>query len=132
MSKVVELSNGVKVANFSSPHPFTFTDGTVLPAVSKEVSETLKVTFIETPTDNPRGFADVRLDFELSEAVMDQVGRWQVMFLNSEVDVVLCPLPMIQALKKYLSPSDMFDSPFRCVRMGDRIKKLAEIDKFTL
>ena len=46
--EIITLSNGKKVANFSSPHPFTFTDGSVIPAVSNEESERLKVTFIET------------------------------------------------------------------------------------
>lgn len=54
---IVELSNGKLVANFSSPHPFTFTDGNILPAKSKIESERLKVNFHEDTDTN----GDVRL-----------------------------------------------------------------------
>ena len=53
--EIITLSNGKKVANFSSPHPFTFTDGSVIPAVSKEESERLKVNFIETEHPDKSG-----------------------------------------------------------------------------
>ena len=37
---ITTLTNGKKVANFSSPHEFKFTDGSILPAVSDELAET--------------------------------------------------------------------------------------------
>ena len=46
--KVVRLSNQLLVGNFSSPHAFTFDDGTVLSAVSDYNSMRLKVNFNET------------------------------------------------------------------------------------
>jgi hypothetical protein len=47
-NQIVILSNGKRVANFSSPHEFKFVDGTILPAVSNEDAEKYKVDFIET------------------------------------------------------------------------------------
>jgi len=166
--EIITLSNGKKVANFSSPHPFTFTDGSVIPAVSDEESERLKVTFIETNHQDESG--DISLRFELSTDVMFEMRYWVAMYNVGYVDVVFCPLPMITAIReierdlnedwnewhtyhsndpspdqeqKPVTPEllgilvtqrDEFQqglktSPFRAIRMEDRIKKLVSIDK---
>ncbi len=165
--EIITLSNGKKVANFSSPHPFTFTDGSVIPAVSKEESERLKVNFIET--EHPDESGDISLRFELSKDVMFEMRYWVAMYNVGYVDVVFCPLPMITAIKEVqddhsqdyddwynydqhspsheeqrplvpellgilVSQRDEYEgcvrsSPFRAVRMEDRIKKLVSIDK---
>ena len=87
--EIITLSNGKKVANFSSPHPFTFTDGSVIPAVSKEESERLKVTFIENEHSDESG--DMSLRFELSRDVMFEMRYWVAMYNVGYVDVVFCP-----------------------------------------
>lgn len=46
--KIVTLSNGLRVANFSSPHDFNFTDGSILPTVDAEKSKRLSMESIET------------------------------------------------------------------------------------
>jgi len=168
--EIITLSNGKKVANFSSPHPFTFTDGSVIPAVSNEESERLKVNFIETDHQDESG--DISLRFELSKDVMFEMRYWVAMYNVGYVDVVFCPLPMITAIKKVeddsnhefsefytyhnsdsphidgseeppmtpevlsilVSQRDEYShriktSPFRAIRMEDRIKKLVSIDK---
>ena len=161
--EIITLSNGKKVANFSSPHPFTFTDGSVIPAVSKEESERLKVTFIESEHRDESG--DINLNFDLSTDVMFEMRYWVAMYNVGYVDVVFCPLPMITTIKKVEADlnnewnewhlnsdpedqqpmsSELLDilvtqrdefskclktSPFRAVRMEDRIKKLVSIDK---
>lgn len=134
MHKIIELSNGLRIANFSSPHPFTFTDGSILPEVSIEEAERLKIDFIEQPyehmTANGVNYNDIELSFELSDEVLNEVGRWNEKFRNRLVDIVLCPLPMITALKN--DEVLLQATPFRAVRMGDRIKKLAEIDRFCI
>lgn len=125
--QIITLSNGKRVANFSSPHPFTFTDGSILPAVSDEEAERLKVTFIET--NYLRG--DVGLRFELSKEVMLEVNKWHDVFIAGEVDVIFCPLPMITALKEhgFQRGATIFSTGFRSIRIEDRIKKLVSIDK---
>ncbi len=139
MHKIIELSNGLRITNFSSPHPFTFTDGSILPEVSIEEAERLKIDFIEQPyehmTANGVNYNDIELSFELSDEVLNEVGRWNEKFRNRLVDIVLCPLPMITALKNVTTGFNevlLQATPFRAVRMGDRIKKLAEIDKFCI
>lgn len=120
---VVELSNGKLVANFSSPHSFMFTDGMELPAKSEEDAERLKVTFIENLHDN----GDVELSFDLSEDALYEMSLFEYLYQQKEVDVVFCPLPMITALKD--RGYNLKDSPFRAVRIEDRIKKLVSIEK---
>ena len=136
--KVVRLSNQLLVGNFSSPHQFTFDDGTVLDAVSDYDSMRLKVNFIEEIIPSPIGvkridieqmWTDVSLSFELSEEVYNEIDIWQKMWQHNDVDIVLCPLPMIQALKKELI---IKDTPFRAVRMKDRIKKTVSCNTFTI
>jgi len=116
---IVTLTNGKRVGNFSSPHSFTFTDGTVLPAVSAEVANHLKVEFHEQEEGN----GDISLSFSLSDAVMQEVRMWE----KQGVDVVFCPLPMMTALKE--AGYDIRNSPFRSIRIEDRVAKLVSIDK---
>ena len=172
--QIITLSNGKKVANFSSPHSFTFTDGSEIPAVDAEESVRLKVIFNEDVDED----GDVRLDFTMSDAVIEEMKYWMKLWINKEVDVVFCCLPMITAIKdamdehyldserwyndvqwaeencssykntpppeipKVLEPfvvksstkdeyhlNHLKSSPFRAVRMEDRIKKLLSIEK---
>lgn len=120
---IIKLSNGKKVANFSSPHSFKFTDGSELPAVSNEEAERLKVTFIETIDED----GDVLLAFDLSDDVRNEMKKWYTLYLQGKVNVVFCPLPMITALKNQAYP--LKNSPFRACRIEDRIDKLLSIEK---
>lgn len=123
---IIELSNGKLVANFSSPHPFTFTDGNILPAKSKDEAERLKVNFHEDIDED----GDVKLSFSLSDEVFGEILYWQKKYNNKEVDVVFCPLPMITAMKSNLEFfKDLKPTPFRAIRQEDRIKKLVSIEK---
>lgn len=117
----ITLSNGKKVGNFSSPHPFEFTDRSVLPAVSPELSKELSVLFNEVELQN----GDVELTFSLTDRVLGAIQEW----MSTDVDVVFCPLPMITAIKERLGREWLIDSPFRCVRIEDRINKLVSTDK---
>ena len=134
--KTVRLSNQLIVGNFSSPHPFTFDDGSVLDAVNDYDSERLKVTFIETIVQErvEPVHKTVSLDFSLTADVLEEMEIWTKMWKHNDVDIVLCALPMIQALQKNIVNDDyhILDSPFRAVRLKDRIKKLASIDTFSI
>jgi len=139
--KTVRLSNQLIVGNFSSPHSFTFEDGSVLDAVSDYDSERLKVTFIETVVRDEHKFrklhndvSTVQLKFTLSQEVDNEIMAWLKMWEHNDVDIVLCPLPMIQALQQGHESNfvSLLNSPFRAVRMKDRIKKLSSIDTFSI
>jgi hypothetical protein len=124
---IVTLSNGKRVANFSSPHSFTFEDGNILPAQSEIVSEYLKINFIETELED----GDIMLHFTLSEQVENAMNEYMEMWSLGMVDVVFCPLPMITAIKENSAYGldYLIDSPFRSIRQEDRIKKLVSIHK---
>jgi hypothetical protein len=126
LSPIVTLTNGKKVANFSSPHEFRFTDGTVLPAHDADTANALKIEFIETEL-NHKG--DISLEFELTEEVKDAIVRYAFLYELEAVDVVFCPLPMITALKDTYGKEWLLNSPFRAVRIEDRVNKLVSIDK---
>lgn len=128
---IVTLSNGVTVANFSSPHSFKFTDGNELAAVSNFEAEELKIDFIETPSTGVTDtITDISLDFAITQAVRDRMDFMMKSFDIGLVDVVLCPLPMITALKA--EGFNLKRSPFRAVRMENRIEKLVSINKFCI
>lgn len=123
---IITLSNGKRVGNFSSPHSFIFEDGSILPAVSNEEAERLKVRFIELPLGNN---GDIQLRFALSVNIELEMVQWQLKKESNEVDVVFCPLPMITAIERAEGFEFLLSSPFRAVRMEDRIKKLVSIHK---
>jgi len=123
--EIVTLSNGKRAANFSSPHIFTFEDGSVLPAVSDRMAENLKIDFIEAVSAN----GDVELTFSLPEVVKLEMENWKRNYESGKVNVVFCPLPMISAIKEKHGKEWLKDSPFRAVRIEDRIKKLVNINK---
>ena len=80
---IIELSNGKLVANFSSPHPFTFTDGNILPAKSKIEAERLKVNFHEQTDQN----GDVKLTFSLSNEVGYEMIYWLRLYEQNKINV---------------------------------------------
>ena len=140
--KVVRLSNQLIVGNFSSPHQFTFDDGTKLDAVSDYDSMRLKVDFNETIIEdtiirhheNSQYISTISLDFTLSDEVKREMEVWIKMYQHNDVDIVLCPLPMIQALYKdeYDRGAKLLKTPFRAVRMKDRILKTVSCNTFTI
>lgn len=122
--EIITLSNGKRVANFSSPHAFEFEDGTILPEVCTADSQRLKVTFIEEDLGNG---GDVKLSFELSDQVKSEMRFWRGLWLDKQVDVVFCPLCMITAM--YEERMNVELSPFRSIRVVDRISKKISISK---
>ena len=75
----------------------------------------------------------VSLDFSLTADVLEEMELWKKVWKHNDVDIVLCPLPMIQALKSISNVDLVADkTPFRAVRLKDRIKKLASIDTFSI
>ena len=77
------------------------------------------------------GEGDIILKFSLSEDLQQQMLKYFELYNNSEVDVVICPLPMITALKEdsRYGMDYLYHSPFRSIRIEDRIKKLVSIHK---
>lgn len=125
MRNIITLSNGKKVGNFSSPHAFTFTDGSILDAVSDDVSRKLSLKEVAVTDIN----GDTEMDWIITYEVKVEIDEWYNMWCREEVDVVYVPLPMLLCLKEQYGKHFVKDSPFRGVRIEDRIKKLISIDK---
>lgn len=131
----ITLKNGLRVANFSSPHPFTFDDGSILPACPEDTVGAGKLVAKENITEryvNGVLVQDVKLDFELSESC-----KTLLFFLGerNDVDIVLVPLPVLQCIKNLaLNYTDSFIERWlekcRVVRVKDRMTKVIFSDKF--
>lgn len=121
------LTNGKVVGNFSSPHAFTFEDDTVLEAVPADEALILSVNVVEK--ELPGGKGDILLDFALNAYVLDRMNMWSTAYKKGLVDVVLCPLMMITAMKQLYDTNDLVEMPFRSIRMTDRINKKVSISK---
>jgi hypothetical protein len=124
---IIELANGVKVANFGSPHPFNFTTGEILPACSPERVKalSLKVVEMKEPNPNVSGVTDIVIRFELTYEVEEALRLAQ----EREVDVVLVPFPLLAAVKE----AGFFPHRFpkiRVIRSADRITKAIYPDRF--
>ena len=104
-----------------------FTDGSTLPKQSNKLAEELKVTFIETDLGN----GDIALDFSLSVAVKSAMDNYMDLWKTKHVDVVFCPLPMITAIKQstWFGKEFLKNSPFRSIRIEDRVNKLVSVTK---
>jgi hypothetical protein len=133
-NRIFPLSNGLRIANFSSPHPFLFTDGTIIPAVEDKLAKLTMLDVEEQRVSNytARRFQTVKLSWSLSEMVDDQIALWYTIYQVKEVDVVLVPMPVMIALKNTWTEKMILKSPFRVIRMADRITKAIHIDKFCI
>lgn len=136
-SPVVTLTNGLRVANFSSPHPFKFVDGTTLPACAEARSralmldareQTLKSHATQTNVSSNGmhvhvPFTDIILRWEMTEAVAEALVALQA---DQNVDIVLVPLPVMTALKE----GGYEVGKARVIRVADRVTKEIYIDRF--
>lgn len=126
---IVTLSNGLRVANFSSPHNFNFVDGTILPACSTDRARSLMLESIEIETKSldHDGVIDIELSWRMSDAVRDELRRLG-QFENESFDILLVPLPVMMAMKAEFGVV----GKARCIRVADRVSKTIHIDRFCL
>ena len=153
----ITLSNGLTIANFSSPHPFTFEDGTVLPSVSDYDSMRLKVTFTEYMIDQqsnhktvglqftlsvdekeipmPKEFQDfVWYDIKLTITIPQHVSE-QIVLLNkdTDIDIILVPFMVLKALNKHHNKfAYSYFKKCRVIRVADRVTKEIYPDRFCI
>ena len=97
---VVTLSNGLRVANFSSGHSFAFVDGSVLKPCQDDRVEALSMDRRDKQTPSKRLVdaqnvsLDVSVSFRLTPTVIREMDK---LLKSGAVDIVLCPLPVIAA-----------------------------------
>jgi hypothetical protein len=136
---VTTLKNGLIVGNFSSPHEFNFDTGETLTACDPERSERLKVDFIPNISiQNIRGIEikNNSLSFGLSPELKREIGIiLENNFMggkNHNPDIILIPLPMIQAMKKEIPDLNISETPFRGIKMKSRTEKLTLSQEFCI
>lgn len=128
---IVALTNGIRIGNHSSPHTFTFEDGTVLPACSEERAQTHKLEVIEERCPSPCGrWTDIDLSFALPDVSYVSIKEDAA---NPNVDVILVALPMLICLRDsdWLGDENV-RAKVRCIRRTDRTGNIIHIDRFCI
>lgn len=118
----IKLVSGLVVANFSSPHAFTFNTGEVLPSCDSERSKALMLSAVESTIDRGK-WTDIKLVFEMTKPVWDEIKRMQA---DESIDIIIVPLPVLEAMKNACMPI----GKCRVVRVADRIAKTIHSDRF--
>lgn len=118
------LSNGIRIANFSSAHSFEFTDGTILSACNSDRCKELMLTAEEIETKREK-WTDIDLTFRMNAKVFTELERMEQ---RKDIDIILCPLPVLSALRNINHNL----KKVRGLRMADRVNKLVHIDKFCI
>jgi hypothetical protein len=128
---IITLTTGLRVANFSSPHEFRFTDGSVLPACEPARANLGKLNDVEVTEDRGR-WVDIDLDFQMSDACLAMLLEAEKLWRAGEVDVVIVPFPVLNALKAspVFDTADSYGHPFRTIRSADRVTKTNHHDRF--
>ena len=129
---IITLKNGTKIANFSSPHPYTFEVGTSLDRCDMREAGLFKVQFREKVVKDVRDLTGIEMDFMLSKALLSRMNMWEQLYNEKKVDVVICSLPLLTALKKILDVKELMKMPFRGIRTKDRTKKVLLTDRFVI
>ncbi|NJL70196.1 MAG: hypothetical protein HC888_00680 [Candidatus Competibacteraceae bacterium] len=117
----------MNIVNFSSPHAFTFTDGTVLEAVPKELSMEMMLEPVEVETPHPilAGVTDIKLCFNMTDPVQRRLERLET---DPSVDIVIVPFPVMEAIKK----AGLDLKKPRVCRVADRVQKTIYKDRFCI
>lgn len=121
--KLVKLANGLRIANFSSPHPFMFVSGEVLEACEKSVATTLVLEVVEESSQHAGGWTDISLSFRMSPAVKEALDTMEQ---DPSIDIVLVPLPVMAAIKE----AGQLIGKARVCRTADRVLKTIYSDRF--
>ena len=151
----IKLENGVNIVNFSSPHPFKFTTGEVLPKCNEDWSNKMKLKTHKTVyinlTNKPvsKAYKDIRLEFKTTNIIIDELIRLheeEILFYRTNsfmnpkrpdrkfcekaiADIILVPYPLLCALhNEELIPHPI--SKARTIVTADRITKEIYPDEF--
>jgi len=119
----VILSNGLCVANHSSPHAFLFEDDSILQACSDERAQALKLSNEDVEVPNQGGWIDVQKKFILNDTVRESLD---VLQRDETVQIILVALPVLLALKEAGLPI----GKARAIFVVDRVSKKVSISKF--
>jgi len=98
MMPKAKLTNGLVVANFSSGHPFTFEDGTVLPACQDDRVQALVIVHQETHSQK-RIVDQTEYEMRNITAELTELGMAMVQTtVLDECNVIIAPRQVVEAI----------------------------------
>lgn len=122
----ITLANGLRIVNFSSPHPFNFETGEVLEACQDDRALALSMTAHEVVTQKTTSngilWEEIHLSFQMTPETQEEIERLNA---DESIDVILAPLPVVQTAKAL-----GIQGKLRTVRAKDRITKTIYADRF--
>ena len=125
---VITLNNGITIANWSSPHPFTFTTGEVLPACTPERVKAMSIDIDETVVSNKK-WDDIKIKTSIPDVVRDDL---KILQDNEDIDIILVPFMVLSAMKSLLMMKYPYFFKLRVIRVADRVTKEIYPDKFCI
>ena len=129
----IKLDSDIRVVNYSSPHPYTFHTGEVLPACSDEVAQETKLEAHHNKTYNDKGWLDVSISYCLSKMQYEELPK---LVAFNEIDIILVPYPVLNALKSELNWetkwADLVWEKIRVCKLHDRVTKVIRSDEFCI
>ena len=132
----VKLLSDVRVVNYSSPHSYRFHTGEVLPACSNEVAQDTKLEAHHGKKASldlygkDRGWDDISINYSLSLMQEEELTK---LAKFDEIDIILVPYPVLNALKECWEHDERWDDVFykvRVCKLHDRITKVIRADGF--
>lgn len=134
-TRIITLTNGVKIASFNNNTGLIFEDGQKLDAMTADEFKKLKVNYhtATSAKDSSKNSHDVRVVYFLSPYQLDAVEHYKKLYQNGEVDVVLAPIQFMTALiQAGWTTEDLKNSPFRTAYYENKTHKIIAISKFTI
>ena len=119
----VTLSTGITVANFSSPHPFRFEDGSILEAMPRSAAEELSLEDISSEVDRGR-WIDCHRRWTIPPAVCDVLDALEA---DPDVDIIILPLLVLTTLAER---AQGYAGKGRTVVLVDRVSRICSVDRF--
>lgn len=133
----VTLTNGLVVANYSSPHSFLFEDGTILEKCSDERATITKLDVQESHQCTDAILTSIKVEWYLTWFLQEEIEKILTVWDRDELpwDVIITPLPLLQTMTfkntVLYGRLSTCDHPFRTGRLVDRLEpKKLSISKF--
>jgi len=132
---VIKLHIGLNVANFSSPHNYTFDTGEILPACEKNVAVSMSLSPHHTRNEKDiRGIKvyDVEVLYHLNDRIKEDILKMAEM---DAVDIILVPYPVMTAWKReanYTQDEAMLIAldKLRVCKLTDKVTKVISSTSF--
>ena len=135
----ITLNSGLTVVNYSSPHPYTFDTGEVLPACDEDLVRKHSLLEQHKESENINGWVDVRIQDAIQDIQLEALG---MIARDPSVDVILVPFRVQCALSESVLwgehrdvifdvlDNKLLNQKIRVCRIEDRINKLVSSTKF--